>query len=1103
MNEQTPAPAEKRPASPARRRIVKWTLILAACVALYALAGFVILPKVAQSMLPERLAEATGRKAEVRAVRFNPFSLVLEVEGLRVLDADGEGEFVSLELLRADADFWALFRLAAGLEELRLVEPSVRVGMDAGGRWSFADILEKLNAGGGEEAEKADEAGAAASLPALLGSNLVVERGRVEFTDGTTGVTHVLEDLNLSVPSLSTLPGDKRDWVRPSLSARINGHPLVLEGRTRPFEDSLRTEFVFSLDGLDLTRYRPYAPLPDRVALAGGALSCDLSLIFSQGADAAPTVSVMGPVRVAGLDVRLDGKPLAGFDELSVRVDGLNLAQKVLSLGEVRLSAPRVAVTLDKQGRPTFAALLPASGPDSGPSSDADKAEAKQEADDAGGKAFAVLVSRFELADGELRFRDEARDFALRAAPLAATVDGLNTAGGDAPFTLSVGLDGKPLLSAKGALDPAAQSAQGELRLDGLDLTTFAPYYAEALPMQLAGCTAGAGLRFAARAGNPPTLTVDGLDVELKNMALRAKDGRAAGARVKSVRLSGGSLDAVARSGKVESLAVSGVALHPATSEKATFAALESLTLTGAAFGAAQDEPPTAALKALALKNLSVRPPGGADPALSLAGFGLGSVAFDGQGPALDVGSVSIRSPHLLAALDASGTPDIQRILSAATGEPLPQPKSKEEQEQEKKAEEAKESEKKPAPAQDEAAAPRPPALLVTVDSLDLRDGALAFRDAGVSPAYSTALKDLSGSLKNFSNAPGAPPSTLRLAGMVDGQAPLSLEVEASPTDLGLNPKARLAFTDVDLTGFSPYTSKFVSYTLARGQLSFDLDARVEGRALNAESLISLRGIELGRYAESPDDLGLPLPLALALLTDRSGNVELDIPVQGSLDDPNFRLGKVIMKAVLNLLFKAVTSPFALIGGLFGGGEDLNALAMAPGSSALTPALEQKIDTMAKALADRPRLRVEVAGTASPGSDPPALTALRLKRAVNAVRFLELEKDGQAPASVDDVALTPAEYPDYLRRAYKAAPFEKPDEVDGLEGEEAVAAMERLLAESLAATDADAAELARARALAVKDALLARGVEPGRVFLREATDADAKQVAMGAVLSLK
>lgn len=1133
-SESAPAPS-KKPAKKPMNRWFKAALILVALIALYALLGFVAAPRLARSMGEEKLAEALKREVGIHEVRFNPFTLVLEVEGVTVMEPDGQSEFASLKRLMVDVDPATFLRLAVGVDRILVEEPYLHVSQDADGSTNFSDLMAS---DGGDEEEGGDSEEAAAqggSIFPVIVNDLSVRGGRLAFEDKGHGVTHTVEGLDLSVPFTSTLPGDSGEYVSPQLAATVNGTPLTLEGRTRPFEDSLRSEFHFNLDGLDLPQYWSYVPLPREVDLGSGQLSCDLALIFQQTGDGMmPNISVMGTAQVDDLDLTLSRAPLLAFERLSVDILGLSLSSDLLRLGTVRLEGPRASVELDESGALNWLALVPASGKAPAPAKESDapvdeaddeaaanseetteEAAAEPPAKDSGG-GFTVMVERVELADGQVDFADKARAFAAQVRPLNIAVDALSTAGGDAAFTLDAGLDGQPLLGVEGRFDPSALTASGALTLTGLDATRAAPYYAEALPVELFSCTVGASTDFTYVPGEEPVITLSRTGLTLADLGLRRKDGKGADLHLGELAASGGEIDVTAQTVDLEAVALRSLALSAARGEaKArTFGTLESIDLAGIRVTA---EPLVAHLDKLALTRLAVAAPGDADPALALNRLEIAPVDYDADEASLDIRAILLDGPRLAAALDADGHSNIARIMAAASGEPLPEPAEPEATAEElaEQAEDAAET-GAPAPGSPEAVAAgdregaaRPAGTAVTqmqtkfsLGSLTIRKGEVSFRDENISPAYSTALKDLAGRLENVSTRPGAPQAALTLSGTVDGHAPLIVEGSASPTDIGMNPRVKLTLSNLGLTGFSPYTAKYLSNTLATGQLSVDIKTVIEGRDIASDNVFSISNISLGTYAKSPDDIGVPLSLALALLTDRSGNVRLDVPVRGNLDDPQFRLGSVIVKAVLNILFKAVTSPFALLGSLVPGGEDLSALGMTPGTANFGTDAKDKLDSLAEALAKRPRLKLQVAGTSSPAVDSAAMTELRFLRAVKTPKFLDLQERGEAPADLDAVELG-EDYAEYLEQAYAAAEFEKETNAFGLTAEQPVEVMEEQLRQHLAATDEDVQELARQRAVHAKDALLERGVDPARVFLREPTDKDAGQMPTGVVMSLQ
>src|SRR5262249_25228305 len=125
----------------------------------------------------------------------------------------------------------------------------------------------------------------------------------------------------------------------------------------------------------------------------------------------------------------------------------------------------------------------------------------------------------------------------------------------------------------------------------------------------------------------------------------------------------------------------------------------------------------------------------------------------------------------------------------------------------------------------------------------------------------------------------------------------------------------------------------------------------------------------------SPEATHLPVGLAIAIMKDGDGKINLDVPVEGDVDDPKFRLGKVIWDFIMNLLKKVALAPFALLGGLFGGGntDQLSHIDFVAGTSAGPEAQVQSLTNLAEALTKRPALKLEIRGRAASVMDAVAI----------------------------------------------------------------------------------------------------------------------------------
>jgi len=221
----------------------------------------------------------------------------------------------------------------------------------------------------------------------------------------------------------------------------------------------------------------------------------------------------------------------------------------------------------------------------------------------------------------------------------------------------------------------------------------------------------------------------------------------------------------------------------------------------------------------------------------------------------------------------------------------------------------------------------------------------------------------------------------------------------------------------------------------------------------------------------------------VALLRDRNGVIDIELPLGGSLDDPQFSVGGIIVKVLVNMITKAVTSPFALLGSLFGGGEELSLLEFEPGRHAVPTAGESKLTSLAKALADRPALQLEITGRFDPATDRDGLCHAAVERKVKALKLKQLVAKGES-ADMKTLMVKPAEYPALLTRVYKDEDFDKPHNMVGLAKDLPVEEMEKLIMVNVMIKDEDMVTLANRRAQETKDWLTDKGQVPAeRIFV--------------------
>ena len=377
-----------------------------------------------------------------------------------------------------------------------------------------------------------------------------------------------------------------------------------------------------------------------------------------------------------------------------------------------------------------------------------------------------------------------------------------------------------------------------------------------------------------------------------------------------------------------------------------------------------------------------------------------------------------------------------------------------------------------PEPGAGETAQPK----AVSIGKINLKEGNIQFSDFFVKPNYSANLTGVQGTISELkAEAPG----DIDIQARLDNEAPVEIKGKINPLGKDLFIDINADAKGIELSPLTPYSAKYVGYGIERGKLSFNVKYKLEDRKLSAQNKIILNQLTFGERIESPTATKLPVLLAVALMKDRNGVIDIDLPISGSLDDPQFSVGGIVLRIIFNVITRAVTAPFTLLASAFGGGdtsgEELSYIEFEGGRSRLSDSARDKIATLAKALHNRPALKLEIIGRSDPATDLEGLKRAGIERKVKAQKLKELGRRGEAPRAVDDVQVAAEEYPRFLKAAYGEETFPKPRNVIGLAQDLPVAEMEKLMMQHAKVSDDEMRELANRRADAVRDAILATG----------------------------
>src|SRR5262245_6499138 len=916
-------------------------------VALYAVAGFLVAPPIVRSHAEKILSAQLGRKVTVERVRINPFALSASVLGFAIKEREGEGNLFAFDELYVNFTLSSLFRLAPVVEEIHLAKPAVRVVRGEDKTYSFQDILDRF---------ASRPPSPPGPTPRFAVYNISLSDGAIEFDDRPDNKVHVVSDLQIGVPFISSLPSQIDINVQPHLSAKVSGTPIELSGETRPFEDTRQTKLRIDIDDLPLPKYFEYIPVPLRFRIAAGTLTTRLELSLSTRNEKLSTLTLSGTTGLKNFAMeRTDRTPLLAIGALNVDIGALDLMNRRAEIRSVKVGSPKVDVVRRKDGQLNWSALVPESP----------KAESAEP-----GEPFGYSVGEIALSDGTVRMLDQGPEKPFRGSleAVALSVKGLgNAPGTKADVRFACDTLRKSTLAVEGTLQLTPLQAQGKFDLAGLQLGAFTPYIEQVL----------------------------------------------------EVVVSGGALST---QGQFSAETVEGGAMHVAVradASVANFASLDQAT--------AQD--------LLRWKSLAVR-----------------GIDFELAPLKVSIDQIALADFFSRLIVNADGTLNMQTL--AKKKEPADAPKAEEKQEG--------------------------PAANVRIGKIVLRGGSVNFSDFFIKPNYSVALTAVEGAVSEMTPEE---PGDVELRGRVHKTAPLEIvgRVNSLSQDLFVDMKASVK--DIELSPLTPYAVKYVGYGIQKGKLSVKVSYLIDKRKLSAENNVYLDQFTFGDRVESPSATTLPVLFAVALMKDRNGVIDVDLPISGSLDAPDFSVGGIVVKALVNLVTKAVTSPFALLGALAGGGgEELAYIEFAPGSSALSPEDESKLKTLAKALEDRPGLKLEVSGRTDAQPDGDALKRAAVDRQIKAAKLKDA--GAKAGASIDEVTIVPDERDKYLTAAYKDAKFERPRTAIGLLKDLPPPEMEQLMLANARVADDDLRQLANARAQAAKGWLVDNGGVAGeRVFI--------------------
>lgn len=1018
--------------------------IASALIVLLVALGVFWLPGFAKSQLETRLSELLQRPVTIASLELKLHTLELIVHDFRVTDKAPSQEIpaplLSFRKLHVDLSIESLKYRALVLSAITLTDPQIRLIREADGQFNIADLLEKF----GNTDTQETEAGDLQSQFSIR--NINIQNGRVEWIDRNKSSEHTISEIYLNIPAIARLNGDEISWVEPQFNAKINAAPVSLTGKLQPFTANQKATLDLKFDALDITRYKPYLALPQGVQLLNGYYDGNLTFNINQEPDKAPKYLLNGTITLrqltfsnsavatpyqAGiqkLEIAFAKTDLTGTAPIHVRLNSDQIAltrqgdsEPVLALG--KLSIKSISVNKNKQRVALGDVVL-----------DGLKASLRRDAQGA--------IDITQLFSSQTSI-EAAATAAESRIPIPLRKPSQNSNSGIIAGTQSAAAaTATASAQAVPSNDPwipeikSIRLNNAALRYEDLSLAKVTPMLIDSLNLSLEDIDP--------QGINPLHLTLQGQVNQ--HGSIKASGSLAWSPLAADLSLDLNSVDIVSLQGWLGDQLTALLTSGDASFNGNVKAGGNPLKIEVKGQGK--------------LANFNLIDSEKAHDLLNWKKLDIGQLNFINDPLRIDIGSIHLSDFFARMTILPDGTLNLKQIIR-----------------QEPKA---------PDTVATTATASTPPVSTkqeapIHIEKIFLQNGSIKFNDRFIKPNYHANLTALTGQIGPlYSGKSGK----IDIRGKVSKTAPLQISGTIDPFSAELLLDIVAQVEDIDLPPLSPYSAKYIGYAIEKGKMSADVNYHVENGALTADNKIFLDQFTLGEKIDSEAGESLPISLAIALLKNRRGEIDIHLPLKGSINDPDFNLGDIIFQAIINLITKAITSPFSLLGSVMEGGEELSEVPFTPGFATIDESSVQRLQTLAEVLKDRPTLQLEISGHFDPATDHEGLKHAILQNTIKAYKLADDAKKGVAGGAIAQLTLTPEDYDKYLEIAYKKENFEKPKNAIGLAKSLPSAEMEQLMLAHITVNDNDLQVLAENRAIAARDWLIENGgISSDRIFV--------------------
>src|SRR5262245_13841739 len=455
---------------PRTRKIAIW---LVAIVAAFGILGGLVAPPLLRGKLASELSKKLHREVTINQIRINPFAMSVTVRGFLMKERQGSATAVSFEELYANLELTSLFRWGPVLKEIRLVKPYFNVVRNEDRTYNFTDLIDEFSKGPPEPK------GPPASTPRFSLNNIQVLDGKIDFDDRPEQTKHSITAIKIGVPFISSIPSQVDIKVQPEFYALVNGAPFQIDGETKPFKDSRESTIHLNIDKLQIPKYVEYAPVELNFKIPSGQLNSKLTVAFRTIKDKPAILSITGNVGIAEFVLReKTDTPLLNLPTLDVVIDDIEVFAKQATLKSVKVQAPELHVTHNRDGTLNLTSLIVESKTEKAPQQEQKTNE----------KPFGYRIDEIALDQGKVFFTDRGPEqpFEKQLQNIHAAVKGLtNEAQKNATTEISFQTEAKEQFTHTGTLQLTPLLAEGQIEIKSFQLKGLRPYYESVVGVEI------------------------------------------------------------------------------------------------------------------------------------------------------------------------------------------------------------------------------------------------------------------------------------------------------------------------------------------------------------------------------------------------------------------------------------------------------------------------------------------------------------------------------------------------------------------------------------------------------------------------------------------